>query len=87
MDAAQEAYYNKIKNALFSCLCERESHGEWEAKLDAILIELMGIPESQKTINYYKVFYKLSTCRYLDFKYFRKTIFDAMTLLGKVERE
>lgn len=86
MDIIQEAYYNKIKNALFGCLCEREKHGDWEPRLDAILIELMGIPEEARTIHYYKIFYKLSSCKYLDFKYFRQTIFDVMALLTKEEK-
>ena len=84
MKAMEEAYANKLKNRLFGCLCEREAEGEWEANLDAILIELMGLPEESRGINYYIIFYKLSSCKYLNYKYFRKTIFDVMNLIGKV---
>jgi hypothetical protein len=83
MNHLKEGYNNKLKNRLFACLCEREIEGEWEANLDAILIELMGYPEEEKGINYYIIFYKLSSCKYLQYKYFRKTIFDVMNLLGK----
>lgn len=46
----------------------------------------MGYPEEEKTINYYILFYKISSLRYLRYKYFRSTVFDAMTLVGKDER-
>lgn len=81
MDIVKEGYYNKLKNRLFSCLCEREAERDWESCLDAILIELMGVPEEDRTINYYVVFYRLSCCRYLNYKYFRKTIFGVMNML------
>lgn len=83
MNTVKEGYNNKLKNRLFSCLCERENDGAWEACLDAIIIEFMGIPEDARGINYYIIFYKLNACKYLSFKYFRKTIFDIMSLLGK----
>ena len=82
MDAAKEGYYNRLKNQLFGCLCEREEGHSWEANLDAVLIELLSIPEKERTINYYRIYSKLAACRYLDYKYFRKTIFDVMGLLG-----
>lgn len=78
-----EGYINKMKNRLYGCLCEYEKNGEWESYLDNILIEFMGLPEENKTIHYYTIFYKLSSCRYLSYKYFRKTIFDVMSLLSK----
>ena len=79
----QEAYNNKLKNKLFGLLCEFEKEREWEKFLDSILIELLGYPEDQKTINYYILFYKLSSLKYLNYKYFRSTIFDAMNLVDK----
>lgn len=78
-----EAYNNKFKNKLFGLLCEREKDREWEKFLDSILIEMLGFPDSQKTINYYILFHKLSALRYLRYDYFRTTIFDCMGLVGK----
>lgn len=78
-----EGYQNKLKNKLFGLLCEREKDREWEKFLDSIIIELMGYPEEQKTINYYILFYKLSSLKYLRYDYFRTTIFDCMTLVSK----
>ena len=78
-----EAYNNKLKNKLFGLLCEREKDREWEKFLDSILIELMGFPIEKKTINYYVLFHKLSSLRYLRYDYFRTTIFDCMGLVGK----
>lgn len=79
-----EAYNNKLKNKLFGLLCEFEKDREWEAFLDSILIELIGFEEERKTINYYILFYKLSALRYLKYEYFRSTIFDCMSLVGKI---
>lgn len=78
------AYENKLKNKLFGLLCEREKDREWEKFLDSILIELMGYKEEEKTINYYILFSKLSALRYLSYSYFRTTIFDCMSLIGRL---
>ena len=78
-----EGYNNKLKNKLFGLLCEYEKGREWEKFLDSILIELLGFEEERKTINYYILYYKLSSLRYLSYKYFRTTIFDCMSLVGK----
>ena len=83
MTYAQEGYVNKLKNKLFGLLCEFEKNREWEKFLDSIIIELMGVPEEDRTINYYILMYKLSTLRYLRYEYFRSTIFDCMTLVSK----
>lgn len=79
----KEAYSNKLKSKLFGLLCEREKGREWEKFLDSIIIELLGYDEESKTINYYILFYKLSSLRYLRYEYFRSTIFDCMELISK----
>lgn len=79
----QEGYSNKLKNKLFGLLCEFEKGRDWEPFLDSILIELMGFSEEEKTINYYTLFHKLSSLRYLRYEYFRTTIFDCMNLIQK----
>lgn len=78
-----EGYENKLKSKLFGLLNEREKGRNWEDFLDSILIELMGYSEDSKTINYYILFYKLSSLRYLRFEYFRKTIFECMNLISR----
>ena len=78
-----EGYSNKLKNKLFGLLCEFEKKGEWDKFLDSILTELLGIPETSRTINYYILYYKISSLRYLRYDYFRSTVFSCMTLLGK----
>ena len=79
----KEAYDNKLKSKLFGLLCEREKGRDWEKFLDSILIELMGYSEEEKTINYYTLYHKLSTLKYLRYEYFRTTIFDCMGLIGR----
>ena len=83
MNPVKEGYCNKLKNKLFGLLCEYEKNRDWEKFLDSILIELQGYGEDSRTINYYILYYKLSSLRYLSYKYFRTTIFDCMDLLGK----
>lgn len=79
----KESYGNKLKNKLFGLLCEFEKEREWEKFLDSILIELMGFDESEKTINYYILYHKLSSLRYLKYEYFRSTVFDCMNLIAR----
>lgn len=83
MDPIREGYVNQLKNKLFSLLCEFEENGDWEVFLDNIILELEGWEEKYKTINYYKLIYKLTMLRYVKYKYFRKIIFDCMNLLGE----
>lgn len=79
----KEAYNNKLKSKLFGLLCEREKGRDWEKFLESILIELMGYSDEEKTINYYILFHKLSTLKYLRYEYFRGTIFDCMDLISR----
>lgn len=82
-EGIKEGYNNKLKSRLFGLLREFEKKREWEKFLDSILIELMGYPEEEKTINYLILYYKLSTLRYLKYECFRTTIFDCMNLIEK----
>lgn len=79
-----EGYNNNLKNRLFGLLCEYEKGREWEKFLDSLLIELISYPEDYKTINYYRLYTKVSSLRYLSYEYFRSTIFDCMSLLSKI---
>ena len=83
----KEGYNNKLKNKLYGLLCEFEKGGEWEAFLDSILIELEGIPEDQRSINYLSLYYNISSLRHLRYEYFRSTIFSCMSMLGKIGNE
>lgn len=74
-----------MKKKLYGLLREREKEGEWEKFLDTILIELLGYDDSCKTIDYYILVSKLSACRYLAFKYYRKTIFECMNLFDRID--
>lgn len=78
----KEAYNNKLKNKLYGLLCEFEKGREWEKFLDSIIIELLGYDESEKTINYYILFHKVTSLRYLRYEYFRTTVFDCMNLIS-----
>lgn len=84
MTDALEGYNNNLKNRLFGLLCEYEKGREWTKFLDSILIELISYPEENKTINYYRLYTKVSSLRYLSYDYFRTTVFDCMSLLSKL---
>ena len=79
----KKIYNNRLSSKLYGLLCEREKGREWEKFLDSILIELIGYSEELKDADYYILFHKLSTLRYLKYEYFRGTIFDCMDLIGK----
>lgn len=79
----KDACAAKLRGQLYGLLCEYEKNRDWEAFLDSILIELIGYPEEEKTVSYYTLFHKVSSLRYLSYKYFRSTIFDCMNLISK----
>ncbi len=79
----RDGYKNKIKNKLYGLLCEREKSRDWERFLDAILVELYGYPEEARGIYFYTLWFKLSSLKYLEFSYFRSTIFDCMNLISR----
>ena len=83
----QEGYKNRLKNKLFGLLCEFEKNGEWLPFLDAIEIELAGMPEEKQSINYLTLCHKVAMLRYLRYEYFRKTVFDCMNLLSKGDED
>ena len=74
----------KLRSELFGLLCEYEKNRNWERFLDSILIELLDIEEERRTPTYYKLYSKISSLRYLSYKYFRATIFDCMNLVTKI---
>lgn len=74
----------KLRSELFGLLCEYEKDRNWERFLDSILIELLNIEDERKTPTYYKLYSKISSLRYLSYKYFRATVFDCMNLATKI---
>ena len=79
-----EGYKNKLKGRLYGVLCEKEKeNGDWEKFLNSILIELKGLEPS--SINYWPLMAKLNSLRFLNYEYFRKTIFECMNLIGGLE--
>ena len=78
-----EGYYNKLKGRIYGLLCEKEKEGSWEKFLDTIIIELMGSSELDRTINFWPLIGKLSSLRFLNYEYFRKTVFECINLVGE----
>lgn len=86
VELLNEAYFNKLKNKYYGLLCEREKGRDWEKFLDSIIIELSGFSDDSKTINWIELMNKTNALRYLEYEYFRKTVFECMGLLSKQER-
>lgn len=79
----KKVYNNRLSSKLYGLLCEREKGREWEKFLDSILIELMGRSDEDRDTDFYILFYKVSTLKYLRYEYFRGVIFDCMDLIAK----
>ena len=79
-----EGYYNKLQGRLYGLLCEREKGGAWEKFLETIILELYCLEKIDKTINYWPLIGKLSELKYLDYQYFRKTIFECINLVKEL---
>lgn len=77
-------YKAKLKSRFFGLLCEYEKDREWQKFLDTIMIELLGFNEEEKTSAYYQLLHNTNTLRYLNYNFFRSTIFDCMTLVDKL---
>jgi hypothetical protein len=80
-----EGYLNKMRDRLFSLLCEREEGGKWEKFLDTIFIELLGYAKELNSVHFWVLIGKIASLRYLSYDFFRSTIFECMNLIGKVE--
>lgn len=74
-----------FKNRLYGLLCEREKDGSWEEFLDNILLDLTNFSEEKRSYEYYMLVSKISACRYLSYKYYRKTIFECMNLIDRMD--
>jgi len=82
-----EAYRNKLSGNLYALLCEKENKGKWEEFLDAITVELLGLEKELNSINYWKLRAKIGSLRYLNYYYFRKTIFECIGLTNNLSIE
>jgi hypothetical protein len=77
-------YLKRLRNKLYGVLCKREKNGEWRKFLDSIIIELMGANEELKSVNYYVLLYKLNSCRFLEYEYFRTTVLECMGIFDRL---
>lgn len=71
----------KMIGKIYGLLKEKEKNRNWESFLDSILIELLSEPNKDEL--YYILYSKLSMCRYLTYKYYRKIILECLNLLSK----
>lgn len=74
-----------LKNRLYGLLCEREKDGSWEDFLDNILLDLNNFNEEDRSYEFYVLYYKIASCRYITYKYYRKVIFECMNLIDRMD--
>lgn len=74
-----------LKNRLYGLLCEREKDGSWKEFLDNILLDLTVAPEEERSYEYCMLVTKLTACRFLAYEYYRKTIFECMHLIDRID--
>ena len=84
MSKLPDEVIKRLRNRLYGVLCEREKKGQWEKFLNSIIIELMGVPEENKTLYYYVLMSKLNSCRFLDYEYFRTTVLECLSLFDRL---
>ena len=56
-----------LKNRLYGLLCEREKDGSWEDFLDNILLDLNNFNEEDRSYEFYVLYYKIASCRYITY--------------------
>lgn len=79
---AFEGYQNKMSNKLFGLLCEREKKdGNWDELLKKIHIQVLGMGKFVQPIDYWELLAKVGALRLLNYKEFRTTIFDCISLV------
>ena len=78
-----EGYRNKLKNNVFKLIPLREDSGHWEKHLQTIQIELLGLSKEFQSINLISIIAKLAELHVLEFAYYRKTVFEILTLIDQ----
>ena len=81
---------NRLTNQLWKLIPMRENNENWESQLDTVLVELVGL--NKILYNNEKFLILLSKLEGLknievEFKTYRKTIFETMSLLGELNNE
>jgi len=80
----QEGYKNKLINNVFKMLGLREDHKDWMSHLDTVIIELYGLQKRHPSINLWQLIGKLAAAKFLSFTYYRKTVFECISIIEKL---
>lgn len=81
---------NRLTNQLWKLIPMRENHENWENQIDTVLVELVGL--NKILYNNEKFLILLAKLEGLkdtevEFKIYRKTVFETMSLLGELQNE
>ena len=82
-----DAYLSRIQRNLYGLLCEYEKDGEWESFLDTILVRLNAVSDRLQSIKFLELMTGLNQLRFYRHKYFKRGIFDSISLMGRIRHD
>lgn len=85
MNSFENGYKNRLTDRVFKLIPLREDRAEWLPYLDSLLIELAGLQERYPSINMHEIISKLAIAKFLSWKYYKKSVFECCTLIGKLD--
>ena len=77
----REGYANYLKGKLYGILSDCEKGKEYDKLLESLEADLIGALDEYDCIQMNTLFTKVSSLKFLKYKYFRKNIMDCMKLV------
>lgn len=76
-----QGYANYLKGKLYGILQDCEKGKNYDGLLESLQSDLIGALEEYDSIQMVNLFHKISSLKFLKYKYFRKTVMDCMKLI------
>lgn len=81
---------NRLTNQLWKLIPMRENNENWQTQLDTVILEIAGLDKIfYLNVQFLVLLSKLEglKCEDVDFKVYRKTVFESITLLREIQYE
>ena len=81
---------NRLTNQLWKLIPMRENNENWQTQLDTVILEIAGLDKIfYLNVQFLVLLSKLEglNCEDVDFKVYRKTVFESITLLREIQYE
>lgn len=84
-----EKNIDRLTNQLWKLIPMRENNEKWREHLDSVLLQIIGLENLFIDVNFLKLISKLEGLRSAetDFEFYRKTVFESISLLRRVEND